>query len=695
MSGKNPKYNKPVKKPVKAANSRQPIANSRSEYPVWLNYALLGGILLLVFWCYHYSLNNQFTNWDDGVYIYDNPFVKNLSSQSIKLLLKDTRTGNFHPITMLSLALNWHYSGASPEAYYATEIILHLINTVLVFFLAVALFKAMVQKGYGKIKGIPYLAALCALWHGIHPMHVESVSWVAERKDVLYLLFYLLGLIFYVKYVMENKISQMILVAFMFLLSMFSKPMAVVFPFSLFAIDVLLKRKVEWKLLLEKIPLFLISIIFAYITFRFQDKSGAVSAFHTFTVFQRIMFVGYNYLMYIGKLFIPLHLSSFYPYPELTGNGNLPFYFYGAPLAAIGITLGLLYLAYKKGENYFRVALFGFGFYFFNVMIILQFISAGPAIMADRYSYVAYVGFTFMLVYFIYVLIDKMPAYKTPIIVIIAAFSCMLAVLCQARTEVWHNTKTLWQDVIAKFPAKVDTVYNPGSSQYIIHVHPGVETAYKNLGNYYVEDKTPPDYDSAYMSYVVLEQTKSKDAGVYSNLGNIWAIRNNMKKSLEEYTMSLHLDSNNFDTYLDRAITYSRMGQNELAVQDYNHAFKLDSNNQKLLENRSYTLMNGVHNYAAAISDYDRLIAIEPTNMNYYKNRGLAEVNGGNPKAALDDFNKVISANPKDKECLYYFSFAYKELKLYPTAIEYAQKAQQYGFNLPDGYMEGLKKLAK
>ncbi len=700
MSGKNQKYNKPVKKPEQKSPQAVPKVKValKPEYPSWLNSALLGGILVVTFWCYHYSLSNQFTNWDDGLYVYENSYIKNLSSQNMKMILfKDITHNYYHPITMLSLALNWHFSGADPKPYYVTEVLFHLFNTIWVFFLSLALFNAMVKRGYGKIKGIPYLAGLCALWQGIHPMHVESVSWIAERKDVLYLFFYLPGLIMYVKYVMENKKSQLALVVLLYFLSLFSKPLAVVFPLSLFTIDVLLKRKLEWKLLFEKIPFLIISLIFGYVAYKWANEGGSITSFQVFTIFQRIMFVGYNYLMYLIKLFVPTHLSSYYPYPELTDSNNLPLYFYFAPLVAIGVTAGLLYLAYRKGENYFRVALFGFGFYFFNVMFILQFVSAGPAIMADRYSYAAYIGFTFMLVYFIYQVIEKMPSLKTLVIVIVAGFSCMLAYLCQARTEVWHNTKTLWEDVISKYPAKVDTTFvaGKGRSEFIIHVHPGVETSYKNLGNYYVQDKNPPDYDSAYMNYEILEQIKSKDAGVYSNLGNIWAIRGNYQKSLEEYTKSLSLDTKSFDTYLDRGITYSKMGQPELALQDYNHAFKMDSTSEMLLDYRARTLLNDMKNFPAAMADYNRLIAIDPRKPEYYLSRGVAEFNTGDFKDAIQDFNRELSANPKDANCLLDLSLAYKAQKMYSQAVNYALKAGQNGYKLPDGYISDLQKLAK
>ena len=149
------------------------------------------------------------------------------------------------------------------------------------------------------------------------------------------------------------------------------------------------------------------------------------------------------------------------------------------------------------------------------------------------------------------------------------------------------------------------------------------------------------------------------------------------------------------DTYLDRAITYSRMGLFDSAMRDYNHAFRLDSTNQKLLENRAYTLLDEVKNYPAAIADYNRLIGIEPNNHDYYFKRGIGEFNLGKIQEAIDDFNKEISANPKNAGCLFDLSLSYKSLKQYSKAIEYAQKAATYKYDLPPTYMADLQKSAK
>jgi tetratricopeptide (TPR) repeat protein len=271
----------------------------------------------------------------------------------------------------------------------------------------------------------------------------------------------------------------------------------------------------------------------------------------------------------------------------------------------------------------------------------------------------------------------------------------MLAYLCEARTYIWHNTRTLWQDVVKKYPATIDTVYDEKLKQHVVHTHEGVETAYKNLGNYYAQDIKPPNYDSAYMNYEVLEKINSKDAGVYANLGNIWAIRGNMKKSLDEYTKSLKLDSNSFDTYLNRAITYANMGRNDLSILDYNRAHKIDSNNQSLYVNRAYMYLNGIRDYRDALADFNHLLSIDPNNPEYFRGRGFAELNLGMNNDAISDLNKALAANAKDKEALFFMSLVYKNLKSYPEALSYAQKAQENGYKVPQGTIEELQKLAK
>ena len=707
MCAKNKQYKKPLQQAAKANAPRPQVAiKSEVTSQPYLKWILIVSVLVITFITYRYSLHNEFTNWDDGVYIETNPYVKNLTSENLKMIFTHSIQGiYFHPLTMLSLAINYHYSKMSPEPYYITNIVLHLLNTMLVFLLVLQLLQAMTKAGYGKIKWMEWFAALCALWHGIHPMHVESVSWLADRKDVLYLFFYLIGLRTYVLYAEKRTLKLMIYTTIFYILALISKPLAVTFPLSIFAIDILLKRDKETleiipilkpfyiltkavidvfrkiipklteikanavaRLIAEKAPLFVVSIIVGIITYKIADKGGSISSFQVFTIPQRLMFASDNFITYFAKAFVPIHLCSYYPYPNTDAGGALPIIFYMAPVLAILLPAVPLYIAYKGGENYFRVVLFGFLFYFFNVLFILQLVSAGPTILSERYSYAAYLSVVFMAVYFIYVLIDKFPKWRPVVLTGVTAVSIVFGYICYDRTKVWHNTKTLWEDVIAKFPLRV-------------------ETSYKNLGNYYAERG---QYDSAYMNYKVLADLHTTDAGVYSNIANIYGIKRQYDKALAAYSESMKLDSNNFDTYLDRAITYSMMGQYAPAFKDYDRAYSMNTKSEKLLENRAYTYLSAKQ-YDKSINDYTTLIQINPDKPQSYFNRGIAEFNKGADNEALSDFLRTLGGDPQNKDCMYDIALTYERLKDYPNALNYALKAKQAGFAVSDDYLAKLK----
>jgi len=691
MSKKSDKYRLQQPKPQQTAKVKQ-VPASKSPVPELgnkesvdernLKWGLVVFVILVTLFCYRYSLKNQLTNWDDGVYVTENPYIKVISSENIKAIFdpRQNITQNYyHPLTLLSLMINYHYSKLEPQGYYITNIVIHLLNTALVFFFILQLLQAMVRRKYGEIKGVVWFAAICALWHGIHPMHVESVSWLAERKDVLYLFFYLLGLITYVQYVEEEKPKWLVYTSILYMLSLLSKPLAVTFPLSIFALDFLLKRDKGLifpygKLILEKVPIFILSVLAGWAAYVMAKQGGSISSFKVFTLSQRFMFVGYNFMMYFVKAFAPVHLCSFIPYPNTNADGSLPAIFYFSPLIAVLIPAIPLFLSYKAGENYFRVTLFGFAFYFFNVVFILQFISAGATIMSERYSYAPYIGIVFMVVYYLFVVIDKIPTLKFPVIALVVGISGALAYLCYDRTKVWHNTKTLWQDVIAKYPYRI-------------------QTSYKNLVNYYADlgPTNPVYYDSAFTNYETLVKIHMADAGTWSNIANIYGLRKQFDSSLIAYSMSLKLDSNNFDAHLDRAITYSMMKQYDKALEDYNYAYKMQSNSEKLLENRASTYLEAKQ-YENAVKDYTALIKINPDVPMTFLNRGAAEFDAGDYKAALSDFNYYKGIDPNNPQCLYNIAVSYEKLKDYRAALSFALLAQKAKFNVTQEYLDFLKK---
>ncbi|HTB32352.1 MAG TPA: hypothetical protein VK808_10025, partial [Bacteroidia bacterium] len=166
-----------------------------------MNIALLAGVSVITFICFHYTLHNQFLNWDDWIYVTKDKYITSFTAANINsMLFHDITLNYYHPLTMLTYAVNYQFSQLNPWGYYFTQVILHILNAIIIFYFTKTLMEAMVKVGYKVLPIIPWLVAIGSLIHGVHPMHVESVAWVAERKDVMYSIFYFIGLIMYVRY---------------------------------------------------------------------------------------------------------------------------------------------------------------------------------------------------------------------------------------------------------------------------------------------------------------------------------------------------------------------------------------------------------------------------------------------------------------------------------------------------------------
>jgi hypothetical protein len=340
-------------------------------------------LIILVLTCIVYIpvLSAGFVNWDDPDYVTDNPIIKDFSN--LEMMFTRPVQGNYHPLTMLTLALNYSLSGFEPWSYHVFNLIFHLVNCFLVFRLA------MVLSGNNLI-----IAFTTSLLFGIHPMHVESVAWVSERKDVLYSLFFLAGLISYTKYVDTDSRKNYVLTIIFLILSLLSKPAAVIFPVVLFCIDLLRKRSFDIRLLTEKIPFFLLSLIMAYITYTAQQEKGATAGADIFGLGTRILMGFYGIMMYFIKMVLPIDLSPFYPFAPV--NKDLPATYYIAPLFSLALFV-LIFYSLKRN----RVVAFGILFYLANLLLVLQFIPIGSAIIADRYTYLPYIGFFYIAGWFV------------------------------------------------------------------------------------------------------------------------------------------------------------------------------------------------------------------------------------------------------------------------------------------------------
>jgi protein O-mannosyl-transferase len=705
------------------------------EFKHWLIPLLIAVVTLI---CFRNAANNQFSCWDDDYYVTNDPYIRSFSAENLKTIFtQDITKNNYHPLCMLSLAVNYHFAQLSPSSYYLTNVAIHVFNSLLIFLLFLQLCALLKVSENGKY----FVASFGSLWFAVHPMHVESVGWIAERKDVLYGFFYFLGLITYLRYINTQKIKWYWLTLFVFILSCLSKPMAVVFPVSLLCLDLLAKRNWSNRLVTEKLVFFLLSAVCGGFAVYTQHKAGAIADFGKLTLPERIMYACYGFDMYIYKLFDPTYLSTFYPYPYRYITGYLPAIYYAAPFIAVFLPIIALIVAYYFGtertapiasatseaahskkskgaktrikgatsvppvagqtnirrmitsamnNEAFRVTAFGFGYFLTNVIFVLQFISVGAAIMADRYSYVSYVGLLFMLFYFLNRIMAKFNASKIALICAVCIYSGGLALLCYERNFVWHDSETLLSDAIEKFPMRA-------------------LLSYKWLGNYYLDKG---EVDKALDNYNVLAYLRAADAKVYDNIGVIYNKKNMPDSAIEAFDKSVAVQNNVPKTYLDRSVSYFMKHDTTNALRDLAVAYRLDPravggsspaasgtsavHTNKAEEAQAFNFVQ-VGQYEKAIAIYNKLLETNKSNPYYYFYRGVAEYGLDKADPAIADWEIAVKMNSTEvrQSASNNLSVAYDKLDMDDKALYYAEMSMALGYKIAPDFIAKLKDKKK
>jgi protein O-mannosyl-transferase len=519
------------------------------------------GIFLLTFLTCSPALRNGFIKtWDDDAYVISNKLLKDLSSKNLHEIFSfetefSKLTNNYHPLTVLSLALNYQGSELSPASYHLTNIILHSLNALLAF-----LFIFMLANR----KLVP--AIIAGVWFGIHPMHVESVAWISERKDVLYGFFFLGGLISYLYYLRDQKFWQISLTFLLFLLSVLSKAMAVPFPFILLIIDYYKKRPFSWKMILEKVPFLVTALLFGLLSVHLQAKS-AINAFETFTFYQRIMHASYGFIEYLIRFLLPFHLSAFYPYPLITDKGVLPMIFRLAPYICLLIAGISIWLFSCKGQLA-RVFVFGILFYFLMLALVLQFFSVGKAITADRYTYIPYIGLTFILGMLVDHLISgtgktKLAGYF--LFGIIGIISLVFTVSTYERVKIWKDDISLWSNSL--------DLYSDVRMNFIYEKRAGV----------YLEDK---NFDLALNDYLTILKNDPANDNACESIGRIYGQHlNNLDKAFEYLEMGYRINPGSPFILKSLGVAYGIKGQIDKSLEYLLKAYAIDPEDAILLRN--------------------------------------------------------------------------------------------------------------
>ena len=553
------------------------------------------------------SLNNGFVNWDDDVNILENDNLEVFNAASIQKIFSPTEgnvIGNYNPLTIFAFAVIKNAFGLNPKAFHVVNLIFHLICVFFVYRIMLLM----------KINHIG--ALLVALLFGIHPMRVESVAWITELKDVLFGAFYLSAIFYYIKYLLgqqkDKKYYLFILVLFFF--SLMSKIQAVSLPLSMLALDYYFRRDINFKLIIEKIPFFALSLFFGLLGIYTLGLEGSLNDdVTTYSFGDRLLIGAYSYIVYLIKVIVPYEMFPMYPYPKF-----LTWHFYAAPVAVLASLAGI-FLAFKKD---YRAIVFGWAFFLVNVVFLLQILGAGQGFIADRFTYIPYLGLFFLVGYLYQYLEKEKPKFKQYLLIGMGLYLAFSAYLTVQQTRIWKNGETLWSHIID-------------------HSNQVTNLAHGNRAFYRRGQK---QYDLALQDYNRAIQLNSTKSGLYNSRGKTYFDMGNSVKALEDYAIAIQLEGDEVEYHVNQGAAQGSLGRFEDALRSLNKAKTIDPEFDNTYLNLS--LAHGqLGMFDEAIKDITAYLSIKPNNADMWYERGLNYRRTRNPQKANEDFNQAIKLN--------------------------------------------------
>ncbi|MHA7058298.1 tetratricopeptide repeat protein [Aquimarina sp. M1] len=661
--------------------------------------------LVLTFLVLIPTLWNDWTNLDDPMYVLDNLLVKDLSRTGIKRMFTTLQVnGSYNPIVLLSWALDYSFVGLNPMLYHMTNLIIHLLVVVLVYYLGL------------QLTNHTLIAFGISLLFGIHPMHVESVAWITSRKELLYTLFYFAGLLAYFQYLKKDSKYpswyNLVCCFIFYLLSLLSKGSAVTFPLILWMLDYFTKRKETYRLILEKIPFIVLSIGFTYFSIKAQREGEALQFRAFYSVIDSLSVGFYGYLTYLIKAFIPYHLSAIHPYPTPSGTPS-PWYFAASAIPVLTIAIYGLYKI-KTARKF----VFGFGFFFITLIPVIQVLSFAVSVTADRFTYLPYFGIFYIMVTGVVRLSEKYPAYQKIIKIVVICFVGILSGTTFSYAQTFKNSETLWSRVIKYYPDYFVSYVN--RSEYRINqgqlraaledcnlaitLKPDYYLAYYNRAFIY---QRLGEQEKALQDYTKTIQLNNELFEAYQNRGILYVKLNRLKEALQDFNKSIKLKPDDPMAYLNRALLYERESDYHKALKDANTGLSINNAIERLYLIRAKSLL-GLGYKNKAIKDYTKAISLNGSMVKPFMERGNLLLDLGYLTEARLDFTKSLELDRSQVNAYINLGIILMNQSLFEEALFQFNQAQNYApdnaliylnrgilYKLTGDYKEALKDLDK
>jgi tetratricopeptide (TPR) repeat protein len=622
------------------------------------------GLLLIVatlgvFWQVR---SHDFLNYDDDVYVSENSQVQEgFTRKSVIWAFTSGYASNWHPLTWLSHMLDCQLFGLNPGGHHLTNLMLHLANTLLLFLLL------------NRMTSAPYRSALVAALFALHPLHVESVAWVAERKDVLSTLFWMLTMWTYLLYVEHPRLGRYLLTLVVFTLGLMAKPMLVTLPCVLLLLDYwpldrLALRQPEdsinsgaqkglssspqrsflLRLFWEKVPFFVLAAVSSAVTFLVQQSSGAVKSVESFPLSIRIANGLVSYVSYIYKMIWPQHLAVFYPHQ----GSSLPMWLAGAAgLLLLGISVAVM----RAGRRHPYLAV-GWLWYLGTLVPVIGLVQVGLQEMADRYTYVPLIGLFIMIAWGIP---ELTRGWRYGRVVLRMAAGSLLAVLMVCtwmQLRHWRNNETLFKHALnttANNFLAHDSLGNTLAQQgkigeaidhysAALRIKPDYMNSHTNLGIALLQRG---DVEQAITHFSAVLRYQSDSPEAHNNLGLAVARQGYVDRAIDHYFTAIRLKPDYPQAHNNLGNALASQGKFDQAISHYSEALRIKPEDAEAHSNLANVLASQGR-FKEAIDHYSQALQIKPDNFEAHNNLGVVLADQGKFNEAIDHYSEALRIRP-------------------------------------------------
>ncbi|CAA9376885.1 MAG: Tetratricopeptide TPR_2 repeat protein [uncultured Pyrinomonadaceae bacterium] len=594
----------------------------------------------------------DFINIDDDIYIVENPFVsRGLNFTNFKWALTAFHASNWHPLTWLSHQLDASFFGLNAGGHHVVNVIFHALNSILLFFLV------------KKLTGAFWKSAIVAAVFAVHPAHVESVAWVAERKDVLSTLLWLGATWFYIRYARNTKETNSYWLALLlFALGLAAKPMLVTLPFTLILLDYwALERFDKWNfqnllsLVKEKIPFFALTIASVIITIWAQGTSGAIQSTEVISVGDRLQNAVLAYAKYVLMLVYPTNLGIWYPFDN---NFN-------SIQVAASLLLLIAITAVCMRQIKTRKYLFVGWFWFLGTLVpVIGILQVGRQALADRYTYVPYIGLTIAVVWLFAEIFERFKLNQKAIAAICGIALFVLSIAAFRQTSYWRNSETLFTRTLAVT-----------EKNYFVE---------NNFCNYLEKKNRLGEAAAQCQAAIANEPTL---AVAYNTYGTVLMKQNKLAEARRNFEKTLELDPTYTLAGANLVVLATNQGDIDAARQNLSKAIAADKNNffdsARLADAYSSIAVAAMRQkrFAAAEEFFKKALEIAPNNLDFRRNLASALNFQGKSAEAIKMLEDITRQNPNFPEAHNTLGLIYAEQNRRQEAIAQFQRALQINPN--------------